>query len=212
MHYTREDIDNLKHIKRINLINSCSGYKSANLLATISKEGVTNVAVFSSVTHLGSNPPVLGFILRPTSIPRNTYKNIKETGVFTINHIYEDIIEDAHHTSAKYPEDISEFDMTNLEIEFKAGNQIPFVKGSPVQLKMKYLEEYFIQTNDVIHIIAEIQDVYVADGLVREDGFVDLSKGKVAAINGLDAYAVAKENIRLEYQRPKVFNEKTTPA
>lgn len=87
MHYTREDIDNLKHIKRINLINSCSGYKSANLLATISKEGVTNVAVFSSVTHLGSNPPVLGFILRPTSIPRNTYKNIKETGEIGRAHV-----------------------------------------------------------------------------------------------------------------------------
>lgn len=212
MHYTRKDIDNLRHLQRINLINSCSGYKSANLLATASQDGVTNVAVFSSVTHLGSNPPVLGFILRPTSIPRNTYKNIKETGVFTINHIFEDIIADAHHTSAKYPEDISEFDMTNLEVEYKANCKVPFVKGSPVQLKMKYLEEYFIKSNEVIHVIAEIQDIYVDDELLQEDGFVNLSKGKVAAINGLDAYAIAKENTRFEYQRPKISNEKATFA
>ena len=117
--YQREDIDNLEKIFKINLINSCSGFKSANLLGSISNEGVSNVAVFSSVIHLGSNPPTLGFILRPTTVPRDTYKNIKESGVFTINHIYEEIIEDAHHTSAKYPENISEFDITNLEAEYK---------------------------------------------------------------------------------------------
>jgi len=106
MHYTRDQINNLEKIKKINLINSCSGYKSANLIGTISKEGITNVAVFSSVTHLGSNPPTLGFILRPTTVPRDTYKNILESGIFTINHIFEEIIEDAHHTSAKYEEAI----------------------------------------------------------------------------------------------------------
>ena len=203
MHYSRKDIDEMNQIYRINLINSCSGYKSANLLGSISKEGITNVAVFSSVTHLGSNAPTLGFILRPTTVPRNTYKNIKETGVFTINHIFEDIIEDAHHTSAKYPEEISEFDMTHLDVDYKPNCIAPFVKGSPVQMKMKYKEEYFIKTNEVLYIIAEIEELYIQDDLVEEDGFLNLSKGNIAAINGLDAYAVAKNNQRFEYQRPK---------
>ena len=207
MHYTREDINHLKHLHRINLINSCSGYKSANLLGSISGEGITNVAVFSSVTHLGSNPPTLGFILRPTTVPRNTYKNIKDTGVFTINHIHEGILTDAHHTSAKYPEEVSEFEVTNLETEFRNNCIAPFVKDCPVQLKMKYKEEYFIQTNEVLHIIAEIEDIYIQDELLQDDGFVDLSKGNVAAINGLDAYAVSKSNTRFEYQRPKALTE-----
>ncbi|MCH2217178.1 MAG: flavin reductase [Flavobacteriales bacterium] len=203
MHYSRKKIDQLQHVYRINLINSCSGYKSANLLGSVSKDGITNVAVFSSVTHLGSNPPVLGFILRPTTVPRNTYKNIKQTRVFTINHVHEDILADAHHTSAKYPHEISEFDMTTLETEYKNGCIAPFVKGCPVQMKMRFKEEYYIKTNGVLHIIAEIEDLYIRNELVQEDGFIDLSKGNVAAINGLDAYAVAKGNTRLEYQRPK---------
>tara|TARA_R110000787_G_scaffold166642_9_gene279675 strand:- start:2762 stop:3382 length:621 start_codon:yes stop_codon:yes gene_type:complete len=203
MHIKRQDINRLHQIKRINLINSCSGYKSANLIGTISKEGNPNVAVFSSVTHLGSNPPTLGFILRPTTVPRDTYKNIKETGVFTINHIYEDILADAHHTSAKYPEEISEFDITNLESEYHDSCIAPFVKGSPVQLSMKFVEEYHIKSNDVLHIIAQIEDIYIDDNILEDDGFIDLAKGKVAAINGLDTYAVAKSNTRFEYQRPK---------
>lgn len=203
MLFKRNDIDNLKHIQRINLINSCSGYKSANLIGTISKEGIPNVAVFSSVTHLGSAPPTLGFIMRPTTVPRNTYKNIKETGVFTINHIYDGILADAHHTSAKYPENISEFDVTNLTSEYHDGCIAPFVKGSPVQLKMKYLEEYLIKSTDVIHIIGEIQEIRVQDILLQSDGFLDLSKGRIAAINGLDSYAISKSNLRFTYQRPK---------
>ncbi|MDC3195427.1 flavin reductase [Flavobacteriaceae bacterium] len=206
MHYTRDQINDLEKIKKINLINSCSGYKSANLIGTISKEGITNVAVFSSVTHLGSNPPTLGFILRPTTVPRDTYKNILESGVFTINHIFENIIEDAHHTSAKYEEVISEFDITGLEDEYYNDCIAPFVKGSPVQMEMKFIEEYHIKSNNVIHIIAEIKNLYVKDDILKEDGFLDLAKGKVAAINGLDAYAIADNNTRFNYQRPMKLN------
>ena len=61
MHFDEEQIENLDKIFRINLINSCSGYKSANLIGSISDNGVKNLAVFSSITHLGSNPPLLGF-------------------------------------------------------------------------------------------------------------------------------------------------------
>ena len=206
MHFTRKNINDLKKIKKINLINSCSGYKSANLIGTISKDGITNVAVFSSITHLGSNPPTLGFILRPTTVPRDTYKNILESGVFTINHIFENIIEDAHHTSAKYEEVISEFDITGLEDEYYNDCIAPFVKGSPVQMEMKFIEEYHIKSNNVIHIIAEIKNLYVKDDILKEDGFLDLAKGKVAAINGLDAYAIADNNTRFNYQRPKKLN------
>jgi flavin reductase (DIM6/NTAB) family NADH-FMN oxidoreductase RutF len=206
MHFTRDQINDLEKIKKINLINSCSGYKSANLIGTISKEGITNVAVFSSVTHLGSNPPTLGFILRPTTVPRDTYKNILESGVFTINHIFEDIIEDAHHTSAKYEEAISEFDITALEDEYHNNCIAPFVKGSPVQMEMKFIEEYHIKSNNVIHIISEIKNLYVKDDILNDDGFLDLAKGKVAAINGLDAYAIANGNTRFNYQRPKKLN------
>ena len=201
--FTNKQLSEKEHLYKINLINSLSGYKSANLIGSISNEGIENVAVFSSVTHLGSSPPVFGFVLRPTTVPRNTYKNIKETGVFTLNHIHEDIIDDAHHTSAKYPEDISEFEMTNLEPEYKDNFKAPFVKKSPIQLAMKYVEEYEIKANGVLLIVGEIQSVYIADHLLQEDGFVNLSKGKVATINGLDGYAIPNLKVRQEYQRQK---------
>ena len=201
--FSLDDINEMHHLYRINLINSCSGYKSANLIGTKDQTGTSNVAVFSSITHLGSNPGLLGFFLRPTTVLRNTYDNIKTSGKYTINHIHEGILEDAHHTSAKYTSDISEFDVTGLEEDYKDNFIAPFVKDCPIQLAMSYVEEYPIKANNTILLIGKIEKLYVPDALLDKDGFINLSKGKIAAINGLDGYAVPKLKTRLEYQRPK---------
>ena len=204
IHLKRQDFEALDHVYRINLINSCSGFKSANLLGTKSNAGAPNVAVFSSVTHLGSKPPLLGVIFRPVSdVPRNTYENIRETGQFTVNHIDMPIIEDAHHTSAKYAKGVSEFGMTNLEEEYKNEWHAPFVKNAPIQMALTYCEEYLIKSNNCIQLIGEIKDLYIREDLLEADGFINLSKGNVVAINGLDGYTVPKLKTRIEYQRPK---------
>ncbi|CAA0255419.1 conserved hypothetical protein [Tenacibaculum maritimum] len=203
MQFTRKDIDALEHLYKINFVNSLSGFKSANLIATKSVKEVTNVAVFSSVVHYGSAPPILGFVLRPTTVRRNTYDNIKETEFYTINHITESMIHEAHHTSAKYPSEISEFDKTALTEVYKNGFHAPFVKESSVQIAMKYVEEYPIEINNTLLILGEIVAVYVDEVLVEKDGFINLSKNETVAINGLDAYVTPANSKRLPYQRPK---------
>ena len=201
--FNQKDMQGFNKIFRINLMNSLSDYKPANLIGTISKEGIENVAIFSSVVHLGSNPPLLGFIVRPTVVPRNTYTNIKSTKYFTINHIAEPMIKDAHHTSAKYDESISEFDVTNLTSNYIDSFKAPFVAESPVNIGLKYVEEYFISANNTILVVGEIMFFNVKDRLLQEDGFLNLSKGSVATINGLDGYAVPNLHLRETYQRPK---------
>lgn len=202
---TEQDIEQLNHIYKINLINSCSGYKSANLIGSISKCGIENVAVFSSVTHIGSSPAMLGFFLRPTTVIRDTYNNLKETGYFTVNHIHQDIAQDAHHTSAKYDTSISEFEVTNLEAEYKPNFPAPFVKDCPIQLAMAFVEEYPIKANDTILVIGKIVGLYVEEDLIESDGFINLSNANVAAINGLDGYVIPKSRERYGYQRPKIL-------
>lgn len=198
---TKEEISKMEKIERLNLINSCTGYKSANLIATKSADGKPNVAIFSSVTHLGSHPALIGFIMRPTTVPRDTYKNIRETGYFTVNHITVDMIADAHHTSANYELGISEFDKTNLEEEYKNDILIPFVKGSPVQLYCKYVNEYYIKENDTIHVIASIENLFFDENLQHQDGWLQLDKGNVISLNGLDGYCLPKLVDRFQYAR-----------
>ncbi|SEF41802.1 flavin reductase family protein [Flavobacterium urumqiense] len=203
-HISKDAISQMEKVERLNLINSCTGYKSANLLATKSLNGKSNVAIFSSVTHLGSNPALIGFIMRPTTVPRDTYKNIRETGYFTVNHITVNMIEDAHHTSANYELGISEFDKTNLEEEYKPNIDIPFVKGSPVQLYCKYVNEYYIKENDTIHVIASIENLFFEEELEHQDGWLQIDRGNVVALNGLDGYCLPKLVDRFQYARKEI--------
>ncbi len=199
--HTKEEFSKLNKIPRLNLINSCMGYKSANLIATKSADRVSNVAVFSSVTHLGSDPALLGFILRPNTVPRDTYANIKATEYFTVNAISETMIADAHQSSAAYDASISEFDVTNLEEEYLDEIEFPFVKGSPVRLLCRYVNEYPILENNTIHIIASIDAIYYDSILEREDKWLQLDKVNVVTINGLDGYALPQILKRFEYAR-----------
>lgn len=201
-HFKTEDLNNLDKISRLNLVNSCTGYKSANLIGSISKDGIPNLAIFSSVTHLGSNPAMLGFIVRPTTVPRHTFSNIKETEYFTVNAVTEDIINAAHQTSAAYSETISEFEATGITPEYKIEIDVPFVKNAPVQLLCKYINEYPIKENNTIHVIAKIEEIFIADTILEKDGWVNLDLAGVMAINGLDGYAKPILKDRFEYARP----------
>ncbi len=202
-HYSKKDINEMNRIYRLNLINSCTGYKSANLIGTISTNKIYNVAVFSSITHLGSDPALLTFIVRPTTVPRDTYKNITDTKEFTVNHINVDDIEDAHHTSARYPEMISEFDMTKLEKEFKDGYSAPFVKSSKIKLGCKFLNQYEIKENNTLLMVAEINDIFFEENIIEKDGWLNLDTAKTVTVNGLDGYALPKLAQRFKYAKRK---------
>ena len=208
-YFNLDDIQGFSKLYRLNLINSITGYKSANMIGTRSNSGEENVAIFSSITHLGSNPALLHFTLRPNTVPRDTYKNIKENMVFTVNHVSLAQIEQAHHTSAKYDENISEFDQTSLEPEYKMDWHAPFVKGAPIALGCRYLNEYDIKENGCVLIIAAIEHIFVEDKLLQKDGWVKLESGEVVAINGLDRYALPQLQKRMEYARPNEIKKKS---
>ena len=199
---TSDEIKSMSKVARLNLVNSCTGYKSANLIGTKSLDGKPNVAVFSSVTHLGSDPALLGLILRPAVVPRDTLKNIKETLYFTVNHITSEIMKQAHQTSASYDEGVSEFDMVNLTEVYLSEIDVPFVKESPVKILCKYLNEYQIKENNTLHIIASIEEIYFEESMEHKDNWLQLDKGNVIAINGLDGYCLPKLLDRFDYARP----------
>jgi len=200
--FTRIDIDKMSKIFRLNLINSITGYKSANLIGTKTDDNINNVAIFSSVTHLGSDPPLIGFITRPENGNRNTYNNILKNKIFTINHIVKNQIISAHQSSAKYPKNVSEFDKTDLKVEFKNNFDAPFVKDSPVQIGCSFVNKYFIKENKTTLMIGQVEMLFINKKLLVEDGFVQLDREDVITVNGLDGYALPKLIKRIPYARP----------
>lgn len=67
--YTESEIQSLERFYRANLINSLTGFKSVSLLGTVDQNGQTNLGVFSSIVHIGSDPALVGYINRPKKRP-----------------------------------------------------------------------------------------------------------------------------------------------
>ncbi len=204
MKITKENILALEKLYKTNFVNSVSGFKSANLIGTISKEGKTNLAIFSSVIHVGANPPLMGLLMRPVSVERHTYTNIKEMGYYTINHINKEIYKQAHRTSARYDKDVSEFDACELTPQFTEAVKAPYVKESEIKIGLKFVEEQEIKSNGTIFIVGEIVEIILPDYVVAMDGYIDIEKAGTIAISGLDNYHETRRIARLAYAKPGV--------
>jgi flavin reductase (DIM6/NTAB) family NADH-FMN oxidoreductase RutF len=203
-HFTNEEIRKLPKIQRANLINSVGGYKPANLIGTRARNKRTNLAIFSSVVHLGANPPLLGFIQRPIGgeVERHTYENISETGVYTINHVHADFVERAHYTSAKFERETSEFAACGLTEEFFGDFAAPFVAESRIKIGLRFVEEIPIKINGTILIVGEIEHLFMPENALFEDGNVDLNAVGDICVSGLETYHEVRQIARLPFARP----------
>lgn len=201
-HYTKTDIQNLDRIKRLNLINSITGIKPANLIGTISEAKVPNLAIFSSVIHLGSNPALIGLVMRPEGeVRRHSYENIQFNGAYTINHVHTSFIENAHYTSAKFDSEVSEFDSCGLTEEYIADFPAPFVKESDLKLGMRFAQAIPIELNGTTLIIGEIDHLFVPTAAMDEDGQLNLSTTKNVGISGLNCYYALEKIGQFPYAR-----------
>jgi flavin reductase (DIM6/NTAB) family NADH-FMN oxidoreductase RutF len=201
---TGEQIAKMEKHYRISLINSLVGFRSLNLLGTASNDGITNLCVISSAFHLGSNPPLLGLVIRPERDHNDTLKNIKATGQYTLNNVLPEWYPLAHQTSASYPSGVSEFDVCGFKKQYIKGFKAPFVGQSTIGIGLELREILDIEANGTTIVIGEIVQILTNDALISEDGTVDHIKAETMTVAGLDAYFIAKPVGRLAYAKPGV--------
>jgi len=193
---------------RANFVNSLTGFKSVSLIGTINQKGQPNLGVFSSVVHVGSDPALVGYINRPIQAAPHTFANIQSTGVYTINHIHPSFLEQAHQTSAKYPDEVSEFDEVGLLPEFLEDTLAPFVKESKVKYALTLEDIIPIKLNDTFLVIGKIQQVKLEENIVLQDGFLELEKVSSMCSNGVDGYYTTQLIDRYQYAKPGIKTKK----
>ena len=204
----QDTIKSWDRIYRANFINCLSGYKPVSLIGTADANAVPNLAIFSNIVHIGSDPALIGFINRPEAATPNTLNNIRITKQFTINHIDASFVAAAHQTSAKYPEGENEFTHTSLHPIFKGHCTAPFVAESNLQYALQLVEIMPIQFNKTFLVIGLVTDIFMQKDLLQKDGFIDLEKAGSIVSLGLDAYASVNIFTRFEHARPNLLPQK----
>lgn len=207
-HITSEDILSMEQRYKTTFMNSVSGFKSLQMVATINKQGQNNIALFNSIFHVGANPPYIGMVVRPDAEEHETLINIQETGFYTLNNVKDSFYERAHQTSARYKAGESEFDKCGFSEEFIDDIRAPFVKESNIKLGLGLKEIIPLRFNGTKIIIGEVKCILVDENIIKKDGYIDLEKAGSVTVAGLDAYHSTSLLSRLSYAKPEKHPEK----
>ena len=188
-----KQITKLDRLTRLNLINSISGIQNVHLVATKSKNDISNLSIINSVVHIGSNPPLLGFINRPISVRRDTINNLNFNPFFTINNVEKSKLKNAHLTSGKYPDHISEFKECGFKEIYIDSFPIPFVDSSNIKIGLEMVESINIASNNTILIVGLIKILQTPDDFLK-----NTEKYAVGSV-GLNSYYSIKELDEFKY-------------
>ncbi|RLQ22727.1 flavin reductase [Seongchinamella sediminis] len=188
--------------ERAALVNSLSGFKSANLVGTASQEGHCNLAIMSSAVHLGSDPALLGLVIRPGGDERHTLANILASECYSLNHVNADIVAQAHQTAARYSRDTSEFEATGLTPQWWPEFPAPLVAEAQIKMAMRLREHHPLEINGTHFLIGEIVAVELPEASMGADGSVDLARAGSVALSGLDRYHRVRLHKRMAYAKP----------
>ena len=196
----RDDLEAMAKRERTNLVNSLPGYRAASLVGTCDARRRTNLAIVTSVIHVGAAPALMGVLMRPHTVPRHTLENLVETGAYTINAVTRTMHEAAHLTSARWPRERSEFDAVGLGAVWSEGHRAPYVAESPLQVGLEPVERHEL-VNGCILVVGAVVEIRLGIDARAEDGHLDLGALDLVAASGLDEYHAPTSLGRLPYAK-----------
>jgi flavin reductase (DIM6/NTAB) family NADH-FMN oxidoreductase RutF len=200
--FTPDTLRTLARNYRRNLLNGLPGGRPLFLVGTQDAAQVPNLALFNSVTHVGADPALMGFLLRPLTVPRQTWANLQATGWFTLNQVHSAIYSQAHQASAAYAEGVSEFAATGLTPHWQPGLPAPFVAESHLKIGLQYEEHHEIRANGTLFVVGRVQWLQLPAAALDPDGNPNLQALETVVGSGLDGYHSPHLLARLPFARP----------
>jgi flavin reductase (DIM6/NTAB) family NADH-FMN oxidoreductase RutF len=138
-------------------------------VSTRGTDGTSNIAPFSFYNVFCIAPPVLGFApgyKDANKLPKDTLRNIQDTGEFTVNFVDESLLHQMNETSADVPRHISEFTLTNLKTTQGVSNQCPAVSAAKISMECSLRQ--IIDLGGSALILGNIQYLHIQDSLLKE--------------------------------------------
>jgi len=197
------DPPTLERRQRYRLLTSTVTPRPIAWVSTRGKDGSLNLAPFSFFQALCGTPPLIMLSIgQRQGNPKDTLRNIQETGEFVINIVTEELAEKMNLSSGEYTADVDEFALAGLIPAPSEVVSAPRVAESPINLECKLTQIVPLEGSDYSMIIGEILRWHVADGLLAPDGLVDTARLRPLGRLGRDEYVKFGEVF--EMLRPKV--------
>ena len=181
-------------------------------VSTISGSGQPNLAPFSFFNCVCVDPPLLAFApgLRPSKQaqashgePKDTLRNVRETGEFVVNTVTYELREAMNSTSGEYDASVNEFELAKVNPEPSKIVRPPRVAESPVsfECKLHQIVDFSPAPTSSSLVIGQIVAIHINDAHLKEGR---LDRNSLDLIGRMGGIQYTRTTQRFEMIRPKV--------
>lgn len=195
-------IHTLARQEKYKLLIGCIVPRPIAWVTTMSEDGIVNAAPFSYFNVASIEPMMVSVAVmrKPDGTPKDTARNIAQSGQFVVNMVDEYNVDAVNQTSADYPAQVSEVEDLGLTTMPSAAIQVPRLAASRIHFECKLhqiVELGTPTTSDLI--IGEVVHVHVADELYQA-GRIDIAA--FAPVSRLAGNSYAKIGELFDRSRP----------
>jgi flavin reductase (DIM6/NTAB) family NADH-FMN oxidoreductase RutF len=153
--------------ERYQLLTSLVVPRPIAWVSTRSAAGVRNLAPFSYFAALSATPLLVGVSIGSRGAePKDTLRNIRETGAFCVNVVTEPHLVPMNESAGEYGPDVDEFDRAGLTAAEADSVDAPYVAECPAVLECRLFKEVELDGSANALVIGEVLRVRVADDLL----------------------------------------------
>jgi flavin reductase (DIM6/NTAB) family NADH-FMN oxidoreductase RutF len=154
-------------------------------LSTVADKTITNLAPFSYFTPLSSSPPTVMISIghRPDGRPKDTLRNLRESGRCTIGIISPDQVTPMHNTGQSFEPDQSEPEHLDIPMRDVIADYPPMPTELTIALFGTYLQEVELEGSKTIPVIIEIDHIYIDETLISDPDTLELSFDALARMS-----------------------------
>lgn len=160
------------------MITGCVAPRPIAWITTESRDGLVNIAPFSSYNYVASAPPMVAVnISARDGVLKDTARNIVETGAFVVNVPDEASLELVHLTSAEHPPEVSEAEAHGIRLTPSRFVRPPRIADTPIQLECAFEQSVVLGEGFNTLYIAKVVAFHLSDAIF--DGrYIDVTKFK----------------------------------
>jgi flavin reductase (DIM6/NTAB) family NADH-FMN oxidoreductase RutF len=164
-------------------------------VSTRSPEGRLNLAPFSYFVPVSSKPAYVAitFTHRPDD-PKDTLRNIRETGEYVINVVSESLLGPMSQTAGEWPQGVSEFEIAGLSPRPSRVVKPPGVAESPAHLECRFERE--VTLGNGIMVFGEVIAIEVDDAMYTNDRIDAMKLKSVGRLAG-EFYSLMREVVKV---------------
>ena len=159
-------------------------------VSSIDSRGRINLAPFSFFNAVATKPLIVMLAIgRKGSRPKDTLKNLEETGEFVINIVSEELAEAMNITSGDWPPEVNEFEILQLTSLPSIDVKPPRVADAPAAMEAKVRQIVPVEGTSSTLVLGEVVRFHLREGILRPNGLVDPLLSKPVARLGDNEYA-----------------------